>query len=244
MRKRDMSSWVAIDVNIDTHPKFIGLTEPQKWAWLQLVCYCQRHLTDGQLPGKVVSKVCQTRSKVDALLRQSLLIDKGGDCYELAGYLKWHKSKQEIESTRKLNKDRQDRYVGHKRVSDASSNALITRPHHITSHNLKETLPSVVQRTDTKRGTRVPDSGASQEVLGEWLSRWGIAATEPGLETFLDYWRGCAGQKGVKLDWGATWRNWKRNDEKRANSQTRLRAVPIQEQPVTGPRWVLPKEAV
>lgn len=105
----------------------------------------------------------------------------------------------------------------------------------------KETQPSVEQRkSESKRGTRVPESGASPEAVGEWLAKWGIAATEPALETFLDYWRGCAGQKGVKLDWGATWRNWKRNDEKRAVSQTRLRAVPIQEEPASGRSWKLP----
>ena len=27
---------------------------------------------------------------------------------------------------------------------------------------------------------------------------------------FADYWRGVPGQKGVKRDWDATWRNWVR----------------------------------
>jgi hypothetical protein len=30
-------------------------------------------------------------------------------------------------------------------------------------------------------------------------------------EQFKDYWAAQAGQKGVKLDWDATWRNWVRN---------------------------------
>lgn len=30
-------------------------------------------------------------------------------------------------------------------------------------------------------------------------------------DKFRDYWVGVAGQKGVKLDWKATWRNWIRN---------------------------------
>jgi len=50
--------------------------------------------------------------------------------------------------------------------------------------------------------------------LGEW------AQTErPDLnirqvaEQFKDYWIAQAGQKGVKLDWSATWRNWVRNSK-------------------------------
>ena len=30
---------------------------------------------------------------------------------------------------------------------------------------------------------------------------------------FKDYWSSVAGQKGVKLDWSATWRNWIRNQK-------------------------------
>ena len=29
-------------------------------------------------------------------------------------------------------------------------------------------------------------------------------------EKFCDYWRGVSGQRGVKVDWIATWRNWMR----------------------------------
>lgn len=34
-------------------------------------------------------------------------------------------------------------------------------------------------------------------------------------DTFRDYWRAQPGQKGVKLDWSATWRNWCRRDAER-----------------------------
>jgi len=30
-------------------------------------------------------------------------------------------------------------------------------------------------------------------------------------EAFIDYWTSQPGQKGVKSDWVATWRNWIRN---------------------------------
>ena len=48
--------------------------------------------------------------------------------------------------------------------------------------------------------------------LGEWAQK-----ERPDLdvrlvaEQFKDYWIAQAGQKGVKLDWSATWRNWVRN---------------------------------
>lgn len=35
-------------------------------------------------------------------------------------------------------------------------------------------------------------------------------------ERFMDYWRAQPGQKGVKQDWPATWRNWMRSAVERA----------------------------
>lgn len=32
-------------------------------------------------------------------------------------------------------------------------------------------------------------------------------------ERFRDYWKAQPGQRGVKADWFATWRNWCRNEK-------------------------------
>ena len=40
-------------------------------------------------------------------------------------------------------------------------------------------------------------------------------------DTFRDYWHSQAGQKGVKADWEATWRNWVRNQRMAAKSPQR-----------------------
>jgi hypothetical protein len=38
-------------------------------------------------------------------------------------------------------------------------------------------------------------------------------ATQSVLATFVDYWRGVPGNRGVKLDWQATFRNWLRRNQ-------------------------------
>jgi uncharacterized protein YdaU (DUF1376 family) len=63
-----------------------------------------------------------------------------------------------------------------------------------------------------KRGSRL-----SSDFLftGEWLAfcKQERPELEPVqiFEKFKDYWIAQPGQKGVKLDWDATWRNWVRN---------------------------------
>lgn len=59
------------------------------------------------------------------------------------------------------------------------------------------------------RGSRLPDDWMPDEVFAR---SEGMAASEIDREAamFRDFWRGQPGQRGVKLDWQATWRNWVR----------------------------------
>jgi uncharacterized protein YdaU (DUF1376 family) len=85
-----------------------------------------------------------------------------------------------------------------------------------TQNNLKQETTNINHKTINKsqRGTRLAQDWVLTKSLGEW------AQTErPDLnirqvaEQFKDYWIAQAGQKGVKLDWAATWRNWVRNSK-------------------------------
>jgi uncharacterized protein YdaU (DUF1376 family) len=65
---------------------------------------------------------------------------------------------------------------------------------------------------ENKRGSRLPQDWFLTKAMGDWATH-----ERPDLdvrqvaEQFKDYWAAQAGQKGVKLDWDATWRNWVRN---------------------------------
>ena len=54
------------------------------------------------------------------------------------------------------------------------------------------------------RGTRLPQ---------DWEPKEEDGLNEVELAKFRDYWIAVAGQKGVKRDWDATWRNWLRNSK-------------------------------
>jgi len=65
---------------------------------------------------------------------------------------------------------------------------------------------------ENKRGSRLASDWFLTKAMGDWATQ-----ERPDLdvrqvaEQFKDYWVAQAGQKGVKLDWDATWRNWVRN---------------------------------
>jgi hypothetical protein len=49
-------------------------------------------------------------------------------------------------------------------------------------------------------------------------------------EKFIDYWRAQPGQRGVKLDWPATWRNWMRRAAERHPGSALAVRDPVSEQ--------------
>jgi hypothetical protein len=67
------------------------------------------------------------------------------------------------------------------------------------------------------RGTRIPDDFTVTEDMVTW-ARLKTPNVDGRRETekFINYWQATSGQKAVKRDWEATWRNWMLNAAERA----------------------------
>jgi uncharacterized protein YdaU (DUF1376 family) len=96
------------------------------------------------------------------------------------------------------------------RTSHQNSTIPEPEPEPVIPKENKEGKPSL-QKKRCPRGTRLdPDW-----VLPPEWEAWAIAE-KPGIDPrktaahFRDYWIAIPGQKGVKLDWQSTWRNWVR----------------------------------
>ncbi len=86
--------------------------------------------------------------------------------------------------------------------------------------NNQEPVTSNHKKNSAARGTRLP---TDFELTQEWFDF--CKRQRPDLKpqevfaAFRDYWIAQPGQKGVKTDWDATWRNWIRNTRVSTNSQ-------------------------
>jgi hypothetical protein len=69
-----------------------------------------------------------------------------------------------------------------------------------------------------KRGQRLPEPFAVTDEMREWARREAPNVGQSEHDKFCDYWRAQPGQKGVKVDWVATWRNWMRRAQENAPS--------------------------
>lgn len=60
-----------------------------------------------------------------------------------------------------------------------------------------------------KKATRLPEDWTLPENYRAWaLTLLDDATIQWEADKFADYWWSCPGQRGVKLNWLATWRNW------------------------------------
>jgi hypothetical protein len=67
------------------------------------------------------------------------------------------------------------------------------------------------------RGTRLGEDWQPTQALADFARDQGLDPQETR-ERFRDYWIAQPGQRGCKVDWEATWRNWCRNDTGRGST--------------------------
>jgi uncharacterized protein YdaU (DUF1376 family) len=100
----------------------------------------------------------------------------------------------------------------------------------------RETYVSPKKAVSPKRGTRIEPDWQPSEIDRAYAASKGASPARIAreAEAFRNYWLGVAGEKGVKLDWPATWRNWILNGLER-------RPEPIAAKTATG--WSLPAQS-
>lgn len=89
-------------------------------------------------------------------------------------------------------------------------------PRSFTEDQEKTKTPSV-SRTTT--GTRLPEDFIPTPEMREWFAKEKLHLVLDARiehEKFVNYWVGCPGVKGRKLDWPRTWKNWMWTQAERA----------------------------
>lgn len=116
---------------------------------------------------------------------------------------------------RKMVRDQQDREEAAERKRLERSRACHTDVTEM-SVNENETVNESVEvgsktkKDAAKKATRIPEDFLPLEEHYELAKELGVNC-EMEFQSFRDYYLGISGQKGVKLDWPATFRNWLRN---------------------------------
>lgn len=167
------------------------------------------------------------------------------DFWTLDGRSKtWHQKRQKKERDFLASQSAKQRDRALKRWKDEKTDNAAAIPDGCrndaptpTPTPIEKELPngSSKKQGSSKRGTRLTADWKLPRAWGEWAVSEGMdeVSVRREADTFRDYWISQPGQKGVKLDWQATWRNWIR---KALERQPRRPAA----QPEIGQRVVKP----
>lgn len=120
---------IALDDNIEDHPKFVSLSTDACWLWVCCIGYCRRQRTDGYIPEAVARRSCRGKNpnKVIAELtsppvgapEMKPLWEKVLGGYQVHDYLQWNPSKADVEA--KLEQKREAGKAGGKQSGVARS---------------------------------------------------------------------------------------------------------------------------
>lgn len=189
-----------------------GGTAPQDSKRLAMVCGCTtNHLN----------------ATVDRLVEQGkLLRDEDGlhndrVSIELNHSLTRSQSAS-TSASRRWEKGKQKQQTG-----DANASATHYAKDANQNQNQREKKEAVASKKNRK-GSRIPEGYVPN--IGYAVQR-GLSEQQAGMEgeKFLNYWAAQPGQRGVKLDWDATWRNWVINAIERGSGNGRRRNEPTLE---------------
>ncbi len=203
-------TWFKVDDTLGSHPKARAAGLAAMGLWVVAGAWSSQHLTEGFVPHWYVNSWPSGQKRAANLVQSGLWIEVDSG-FSFHQWEERNPSKEQVESERAAARERQRKHRESKRdavvshgVTNGVTNRTPTRPD-----------PTVVPSGTTsdgarKRGTRLPEDWSISAELRTWVIAEGISPDLAIAEDkkFVDYWRGVPGQKGVKLDWPGTWRNW------------------------------------
>lgn len=105
------------------------------------------------------------------------------------------------------------------RSDDRSQNHRFGSPEDRVQRTNEDSLRS--SSGPRKRGRRLPDDFAVTPEMISWAREHTPLVGRAETDRFVDHWTAQPGQRGVKLDWIATWRNWMRRAQDDAERRHR-----------------------
>lgn len=66
---KDNSRWVKLSQDFPQHPKMAAVSIPARWLFVELLCYCSRYLTDGEITADAANALAMPIAMHTAMLK-------------------------------------------------------------------------------------------------------------------------------------------------------------------------------
>jgi len=219
--------WFNVDDGFAFHHKAVKAGNAAIGLWTRAGSWCAQQLTDGYVPAEMVDVFgtpAQARRLVAAGLWHTV---EGGYRFHQWTENGRNPTRKEVEKKRQAESDRKARWREEKAAKSANQQVNGDSPNGtgasvppsvppsvrsstpLHSTPLKEEKKTSSSSRPRTRGTRIPDDFAVSAAMVAW-ARDRVPTVDGRHETekFINYWQSASGQKAVKRDWEATWRNW------------------------------------
>lgn len=254
----DRRTYIRVHDGMPEHPKVIGLSNAAFRAYVELLCWSSRHLTDGAVPAAAALRVARPKTLCE--LTAAGLLESDSDTYALHDYLLHQRSRQEVADAvdqrraagQRGGQAKASRLAGAKRVAteslpislseppsemptETASKALPESETETEKYNPptpSELPPPAAKRPRSKPRTAIPAVWPTDPTHATALTAWSTDHT-PSLDLRHEtaQWLDYHRAKGdTAADWTASWRTWMR----RAQADTERR--PSGRLAIAGPR--------
>jgi hypothetical protein len=103
-------TWLKLDDGFDTHPKVVGLTDGAFRLHVAAMCYCARHLTDGEIPAAILASLHhRTPRKFAAELVTSTLWISTQNGYKIDSFNRYNPTRSKVLAEREAAAQRQQK---------------------------------------------------------------------------------------------------------------------------------------
>lgn len=231
--------WQKTDDQFGVSKKVVRIPRARRFQviglWTLAGNYACRVLSDGLLEAHELDELGARKPDVAELVRVGLWHGHGHTCPKCVAvedgaivihdFLIYNPSRAEVEAAKEAERVRKAKYRADKKASPAGSPTGTdagTPPGRDPESGIPVPDPSPTrppsstkkEESTAKRGTRVSPTFVITAEMREWAKgAVPLVNIDAKLPEFIDYWKGVAGEKGVKLDWEATWHNGMRKQQ-------------------------------
>lgn len=214
----DSRTYIRLHDGMPDHPKVVGLSDSGFRLYVEALCWCSRHLTDGVIPEAALRKLGSPKARRE--VADAGLIEMNGSGWHLHDYLQHQRSAAQVAAAKEQRrqagkaggKARGKRVASESLSEPSSENEAKSKQSTETEGSLREpsvpsgTTPQKTSSSSGGRATQAPKAFAVTDDQRKWA-----AQKCPGVdvdretEKFLSW----AKSKGKTFkDWNQAWRNW------------------------------------
>ena len=222
--------WFKVDDKFHANVKVTRIPRSKRWSaiglWTIAGVWSADQLTDGFIPQHQFEELGASTTDAEQLVFAQLWSEVTGG-YQFNNWSKYQPSAVEV--TQKLERLAQVRSEAGKKGAHARwnspdgkmANDLGSQIPPASNHGMAVAIPDPTRpdpptpdpkNASNQSGQRITADFEINREMRQWFEEQALSPLDINVatQTFIDYYLGQEGARGIKADWIATWRNWMR----------------------------------